>query len=407
MRKVQFFLLALVFAVMMFLPVGAGAITQPFYQLHIASYSYKPSTVYAGNEVSIAVSVYNKSTIVARDVNMEIFPSGYFKGLEVEKSIGKIFSKETKTVAFRVKAADDIPAGTYNLSVRMTYNSGNGYVTDYETIPVAVSEIYRISLENLSVSDFYPHIGETVVIRIDVKNTGSIEARNVSTEFSLLGSSDFGKFIVLSDTVKETESLGVGKNKTFEFKLKPSEKIVPGVFSFKLAAKCLDCKETASEKFALHVYGYPELFISGVDYSVKGRDTKKLIQGDTFSLSVQLDNAGKEEVKKTHIDITTDEDIVGTKKSYVGTIDADDSSAGLFDLDISPDAKTGYHSVGITVSYLDELGREKKLQDSFKFYVSKKPAPNPYIPFALVIVILILVYFIIKMIFRQLAIRKL
>ena len=404
MKKVQFLLFALSFIVVF--SMCSAAVAPAFYQLQVASHSYKPSTVYAGNEVSIAVSVYNKSTVTARDIKLKLFAGDYFKNLDVEKSIDKIFSKETRTVAFRVKAADNIPAGTYNLSLQMIYNNGSDTVIDYGTVPIVVSEIYRLSLENLSVSDFYPHVGETVLIKADVKNTGSIEARNVSTELSLLGSTDFGKFIVLSDTVKEIETLGVGKTAMFQFKLKPSEKIEPGVFSFKLAAKCLDCAETASEKFALHVYGYPELFISGVDYSVKRRETKNLIQGDTFSLSVQLDNAGKEEVKKTRIDITTDADILGTKKSYVGSIDADDSSAGLFDLDISPNAKVGYHTVGITVSYLDELGREKKIQDSFKFYVSKKPAPNPYIPFILVIVILVLVYFIIKMIFRQLAIRK-
>ncbi len=404
MKKVQFFLFVLSL-VMLSLACSAG-ISPAFYQLQVNSYSYKPSTVYAGNEVSIAVSIYNKSTITAQDIKLKLSAGDYFKNLDVEKNIDKIFSKETRTVAFRVKAADNIPAGTYNLSLELNYSNGGEKISDYATVPVTVSEIYRVSLENLSVSDFYPHIGETTVIKADVKNTGSIEARNVSTELSLLGSDDFGKFIVLSDTIKEIETLGAGKTATFQFKLKPSEKIEPGVFSFKLTAKCLDCKETASEKFALHVYGYPELFISGVDYSVKGRDTKNLIQGDVFSLSVQLDNSGKEEVKKVQINITTDDDILGTKKSYVGSIDADDSSAGLFDLEISPTAKVGYHTVGITVTYLDELGKEKKIQDSFKFYVSKKPAPNPYIPFILVIVILVIVYFIIKMIFRQLAIRK-
>ena len=404
MKKVQVFLVVLGL-IMVF--SACSAASAAFYQLQVSSSSYKPSTIYAGNEISIAVSVYNKSTATARDINLELSPGYYFEPILTGQLLGRLLSKETRTVAFRVKADEEIPAGTYNFSLKMDYDNEGTRIVDYETITITVSEIYRVSLDNLDVSNFYPHVDDQVAIEAEVSNTGSIEARNVTMELSLLGSDDFGKFIVLSDTVKEISSLGVGESQEVEFKLKPSEKIEPGVFSFQIDATCLDCDETSSEKFALHVYGRPELFISGIDYSIKGRDTKNLIQGDMFSLSVQLDNLGKEDVKKVSIEVTTDEEILGTKKSYVGSIDADDSSAGLFDLIVSQKAAEGYHTISIVISYLDELDSEQRLEDSFSFYVSPLPPPNPYIPYALVIVILVILYFIIKMIFRQLAIRKL
>lgn len=383
-----------------------GAGTYAYYLLKVDSSSYKPSTVYAGNEVAIAVLLNNKTTTTATDINLSLSIGNYFEPIEVEKFIDRILPKETETVVFRLKAKKGIPAGTYTLTLKMDYDNLGERVSDTETISLTVSEIYRIAIERLIVSNYYPHINETVSIEAEIKNTGSIEARNVSIEFSLVGSSDFGKFIVLSETSRDLGQITPNKSKSVQFKLKPSEKIEPGVYSFKLNANCLDCDKNAEEKFSLHVYGYPELIISGVDYSIKGRDSKNITQGDSFSLSLQLDNLGKEDAKKVSIEIETDEEILGTKKSYIGSIEADDSSAGLFDLIVSENAKEGYHTISITITYLDELGKEKKLEETFSFYVSKMPEPNPYIPYVLVIVILIILYFIIKMVFRQLAIRK-
>jgi len=131
------------------------------------------------------------------------------------------------------------------------------------------------------------------------------------------------------------------------------------------------------------------------------------MQGDNFSFSIQLDNEGKESVKKLIIEIMPGDSLAGSVKSYVGSIDADDSSAGLFDLMVKPDATVGDHSIGIKISYEDEMGKLQSIEDSFTVSTKAMPEASPLIPYVLVIVVLVLLYFIIKMIFRQLQIRKL
>jgi len=404
MKKFSFSVIVL--ALLLLSSFGSAA-NSAFYQLNVSSSSYTPSTIYAGNEVSIAVSIYNKSTAGASDVLLTLEPGHYFDEVDVIKTIDRIDAKDTKTVAFKVQALDNVPAGAYNFSLKLEYGEGDGKVTEYQAIVVTVSEIYRVAVENLGVSDYYPHIGDTVKIKANVKNTGSIQARNVTGELSLIGADDFGKFIVISDTVKEAQGILPGANLELEFEVKPSEKIEPGVYSFKITGNCLDCDSSASEKFALHVYGRPELFISSIDYSIKGRDTKDLMQGDNFSFSIQLDNEGKESVKKLIIEIMPGDSLAGSVKSYVGSIDADDSSAGLFDLMVKPDAAVGDHSIGIKISYEDEMGKLQSIEDSFTVSTKAMPEASPLIPYVLVIVVLVLLYFIIKMIFRQLQIRKL
>ncbi|MEM0360618.1 MAG: CARDB domain-containing protein [Candidatus Diapherotrites archaeon] len=386
----------------------ASAIVPAYYTLKVDSSSFKPSIVYAGNEVAIAVNVRNISNSVKiSDVNLQLLTGTNFEPIETELYSQEILANQTKTFVFRVRAKDGIAAGNYVLSLKMQYLNVGEIVSDYATISVPVSEIYRVSIDSLRVSDYYPHIGEEVSVKARIKNTGSIEARNVVVDFSLIGATDFGKFIVLSETKRDLGSIQPGKDVEVEFKLKPSQKIEPGVYSFKVACSCLNCDSIVEQKFALHVYGYPELIVSGIDYSIKGKDTKNLVQGETFSLSVQLDNLGKEDAKKVEIEVVVDESIVGQRKAYVGSIESDDSSAGIFDFFVAENAKVGYHELQIIISYIDELGKLQKIEEKYSLYVSKMPEPSPYIPFVFIIVILLLVYLIIRMVLRQLAIRKL
>ncbi|MCX6801992.1 MAG: hypothetical protein NT067_02660 [Candidatus Diapherotrites archaeon] len=386
---------------------SASAASWAFYLLKVDSSSYKPSAVYAGNEVALAVDIKNSTVVKATDINLVLLPGQYFEPIETEKQVAEIRPNETETVVFRARAKEGIQAGSYVFSLQMQYKNLGETVTDYANVSVAVSEIYRLSIDSLKVSNYYPHTGEEILVTAGIKNTGSIEARNVSTEFSLIGASDFGKFILLSETKNDLGGIAAGETKMVEFRLKPSEKIDPGVYSFKATANCINCDKNAEEKFALQVYGYPELIVSGIDYSIKGKDSKNIVQGETFSLSVQLDNLGKEDAKKVEIEVIADDSIIGPKKSYVGSIEADDSSAGIFDLAVAENAAVGYHDVQIIITYIDELGQPQKMEEKYSFYISKMPEPNPYIPYVFVIIILAMLYFIVKMVFRQLAIRKL
>jgi len=377
-----------------------------YYLLKVNSVTYKPSTVYAGNEVAVAATIKNNTVNRAEDIILTLMTGENFEDIDVEKELGVIPGGSSETVVFRIKAKEGVPAGAYNLPLHLKYNNFDDVIENTENITITISEVYRIAIDELKVSNYYPHIGEEVTVKAYLKNTGSIEARNVLVNFSLVGEDDFGEFIVLSETNEDLGLIDEGAIKSVEFKLKPSEKITPNIYSFSLSASCLDCANDADETMSMQVYGFPDLFISGVDYSIKGIDSKNLFQGNSFSLSVQLDNLGEEDAKKVEIEIETPEGILGTKKSYVGSIEADDSSAGLFDLIINRSAKTGYQDILITVNYLDELSQPQSMTENFSLYLGETPPESPIGLLIVVFLILIVLYFIVKMVLRQLAIRK-
>ncbi len=401
-----------VLAVLFILPFVFGGVhsanTDVYYLLDIDSTVQKPATIYPGDQINLAVTIINNGRYIdARDINLELsLPEG-FSPIDIEKSLEVIKPKEKETVVFRFISSKNVASGTYNLSLKLTYKNKEDVVSETKYLSVVISDLYKISLSNLRVSNYFPHIGEIITVTADVKNTGSLEARNVSVDFSMVDSSDFSGFIVLSDTHQELGNLSAGASKTVAFKLKASDNAKPGVYTFSLEAECLDCSESQEQKFSIHLYGKPDLIISGIDYAISGRDDKKIVQGDKISISVQLDNLGKEDAKSVVVYLETDDSLIGSKRSYVGEIESDDSGSAIFDLIVSENAPVGYHEVKIKITYLDELQREQTLQHSYKLYVFKAPEPSPYLHYVFIIIILILVYFILKVIIRQLAIRKL
>lgn len=382
--------------------------TDVYYLLDIDSTVQKPSTIYPGDQINLAVTLVNNGRYVsARDINLELsLPEG-FSPIDTEKSLEVIKPQEKETVVFRFISFRDITSGTYNLSLKLTYKNKEDLVSETKYLSIVISDLYRISLSNLRVSNYFPHIGETVTVTADVKNTGSLEARNVSVDFSMVGSSDFSDFIVLSDTYQELGNLSAGDSKTVTLKFRPSSDATPGVYTFSLTADCLDCSESQEQKFSIHLYGRPDLIISGIDYAISGRDDKKIVQGDKISISVQLDNLGKEDAKSVVVYLETDDSLIGSKRSYVGEIESDDSGSAIFDLIVSGDAPVGYHNIKIKITYLDELQKEQTLERAYRLHIFKAPEPSPYLHYIFIIIILILVYIILKVIIRQLAIRKL
>lgn len=400
-----------VFCLFLFLLMSSlaySARVDAYYLVDVESTNQIPENAYPGDQISLAVTIINEGRYTtAYDLNFELnLPEG-FTPRKIVKTLDKLEPSEKETIVFQFESSKNASPGTYILSLRMSYVNNDSQVSETKYISVKLADIYKLSLTDLSISNYFPHLGDTIIIKAHVKNTGSLEARNVSVALSLVGSENFSGFILLSENVKELGNMKVGDSKEVIFKLKASEKLEPGVYTFMLNASCLDCSESKRQKFSIHVYGRPELIISGVDYAVEGRKDKTVRQGDRVTFSVQLDNLGKESAKQVVVSLDTDESFLGSKTSYVGEIEREDSGSAIFDLAVSEKAKIGYHDIKINITYLDELHKKRLISQDYKIYIFKAPEPNPYLNYVFIIVILILIYLILKLIIRQLAIRKL
>lgn len=389
---------------------GTAFSTQPewYYLLEIDSTTQKPAVIYPGDQVNLAVTLINKGVRTnVLDVNMELsLPQG-FEPRRLERNIDLIKNKETQTAVFVFSSSEFIASGTYTVPLTISYDNRGTIVTETKYLTIVVSDLYRVSISNISVSDYFPHIGDNIIITADLKNTGSLEARDVSASLSMVGSQGFEGFIVLSDTFKEIGSILPRETDKAEFKIMPSTRTEPGIYTFSITADCDDCLAPREQKFSVHLYGHTNLIVSGMDYSAGGDDDKKVRQGESFSLSVQMDNLGEEDADQIRVNLKTSEGILGSKTSNLNKIEADDSGSVIFDLFVDEAAELGDTEIFIEISYLDELKSKQVINESFTLHVFPAPEPSPYMHYIFIIVILILVYIIMKVVIRQLAIRKL
>lgn len=412
----RIFILAIL---LVFLPLSASGLviisstyeetTNPVYSLKVDSYSFTPSVIYPGDKVVIALNLNNRSASnVLRDANISLdLPAGFTPLKNNELIEGQITPSVTKTVVFEFQVNRNTYPGTYVVSVKMDYAYGTQKISDVKTINLVVETKKKLDIRELTADNLFPHQNEPITISAKIKNLASIEARGVQVELVPITATDFADFVLFSDTVVQLDSIKPNDSGEVEFSLQATEDATPKAYSFKLEVSSTDFDEVEPEIISFELKGKPEVIISGVDLSIENRPKdKKLLQGDSFSLSIQLDNIGTEKAQSVKIEIDSDEAFTGIKESYVGSIDEDDSSAAIFDLSIPFTAKTGDHELKAKISFLNEFGQEASMNKSITLYISERPPESPIGILILVIIILVIVYFIARLLLRYTSLRK-
>ncbi|HLC80070.1 MAG TPA: hypothetical protein VJG83_06675 [archaeon] len=396
-------------AVLLFSFAGAGQLNI----LGVANESTIPQVVYSGDLVTFTFDVQNVSGVgrVAEDVNVFIeLNENYFMPVKVSEFIGDISSKGSKTVSLRFNVTEAALPGNYKMPVFLSYSSGSSLISQVEEVDLEISSCKVLKIDDISLSSSTPHIGTTLDVLALIKNSCASAARDVSVSLVPVTNSTIAPFIVTSGTLKKIGGIMPGESETVKFSIDVSGRVKSGAYVFSIDANCGTCEKSSTNNFSFLVLGKPELIFSNIEYSVDvvaGND-KIILQGSTFTLSVQVDNIGDESAKAVEVSIDYGNSLQGTSKSFVGNIDPQDSGAAIFNLTASPVAKPGAIPGKITVSYIDELGQRQSIEYGYDIYISELPSVSPIVYIfilILIIVALAILYFIIKFIFRQLAIR--
>ena len=382
--------------------------------LSVVNTSTVPSTIYANDLITLNFDVKNISGSgqAADGVKVSlILNENDFSPVKISENIGSLKARESKTVSMRFMAGNNVLPGNYKIPVLLEYLSGSDSILQPESVNFNVSSCKTLQIGNIQLSSPKPHIGDTLEISVPVENTCSTAARNVSVELKPVTNASIEPFIVSSGTLKKIGPIQPGGTGNAEFSLRISDNVAAQTYVFSVGANCDTCSKS-SNSFSFLVLGRPELVFSSIEYSVDnapGGSDKEIMQGSTFTLSVQLDNIGQEKAKATEVLIDFGGKIAGTKKAFLGNIDPDDSGAAIFSLKADYDAVPGEQPGTITVSFIDELGGKSVITETYPLFVNPQPPVGPLVYAFILILIIIalgLVYFIAKFAFRQWAIMK-
>ena len=397
-------------AVLLMLPAVAG---QFYYVLQVnPNPFYTPANPFPGDEVVYSVKVEGRTSTSddANDVIAEIsLNETLFEPIKSTENLGYIRQGNSKQAVFMFRVKEDTPAGLYKFPLKLTYANKFEQVSETFDVNFLVQQCFSVDVSQFSLSPTQPYAGEKFTIEADVKNTCSGMARSVTAELERSGGATFDPFVLLSPNTVKVGDIQPGMSEKVQFTLMPISDTTPGVYNFDIDLNCYDCRTKAS-KLSLEVLSRPVVIFSGIDISIDGRDGAKLLPGDSFSISVQLDNIGKEQAKAVKAYILVDDGITGTKEAFVGNIDEDDSGAAIFDLVVQPGASPGPHDAVIKAEYIDETGQKKEIAETYSLYVNQGDILPVIIGLAFMLLMLAIVlaiaYFIIRMFLRQRALQK-
>jgi len=175
--------------------------------------------------------------------------------------------------------------------------------------------------------------------------------------------------------------------------LKAEKDVKTGEHEIKALVEYIDeqgreIKENKIFKLFVLEKGEVNLEIAGVTTSLT-----KITPGSDFTLSVQVENIGKQDAKSVHLVLKpTDAKITGKFTSFLGKIDKDDSSTGIFDLHIEKDAAPGLKKIPMDIHHTDETGKEGVEEKDIEIFVSETERRDNIVYAGAAIAVVILLY---------------
>ena len=368
-----------------------------------------PSTIYPGDTVNLNIDLKNRGvSLDLKNVEAVINPNDSFELIKGTDTLEGIGTSNISTVVFKFKVKETVTPGTYQIPLTVTFDRGDlrRQTEDYNIL-IDVSGERSVDIKNIQLSSKTPHLGDNLRLTAVIENNGSLEARNVVVSLARTDQDTLGDIVPLSETTVHLKNISVGQTKNVEFNLYLSKDLAPDTYNFEVSVEMLDEDDEETESVSFEAKGRPDLILGGVDLSIDLRPKdKRLLQGDNFSLSIQLENIGTETAKAVEVHLESGEGIIGMKENYVGNIDEDDSGAAIFDLSVDYLAELGDQPAQVRIKYIDEMDRPQEIVKEVKLYVNPRPPESP-IGYLFILAILgVIAWFLLKQVNRFISLRK-
>ncbi len=335
-------------------------------KLILSGVSTTPSIVYPDTEFSMPVTVENTGADTAKSAELKIMLP---EGITGERSalLGTISKDATSTATFNLKAEKGIPTGHHSVPATLTYKDTKGAIyTETNTLDIFIQDRgdSKLTISGINTSPSKIYSNTEFTLELSLENTGSQAAKTIALSLDL--PDEF--------TGEDTAFLGTinkGSSSSASFDLKALKISKPGAYTVKVTSTYADEQGRnlkSEEEFKVYILDRGDVIL---EISGKSTSPTKLVPGTDFTLSLQLENIGEQDAKSVKIEIEPNGDISGEFTSFVGEIEKDDVSTGVFDLRVSEDAQPGQRRISADVIYIDERGMESSVTKSFDLFIGE------------------------------------
>ena len=338
-----------------------GAVT-----LAISGVSTSSSKVHPNTDFTLTLALENTGSQDVKSTKIVLFLPDEVSG-ENAAFLGTIATGKSSSATFDLKAVKNAQPSTYPVTAEITYTDEQGRTaTVQKTFNLFILERGEITLSisgiNTSPSKMYPNTDVTLTLSLE--NTGLQDAKSVKIDL-LLPSEFSGEDTAYMGTIAKDGSNSAA------FDIKARKTAAPGTYTAGARITYTDGRGRTSsveEPFNLFILDRGEVIL---EFSGKSTSPTKLVPGSEFTLSLQLENIGDQDAKSVRIELETDGDLNGEFTSFVGEIQKDDVSTGVFDLSVAPKAAPGPRVINAKIVYLDERGIENTVTKTFDLFIGE------------------------------------
>ncbi len=236
--------LALFFAgAIFFHPVEAAIPPDPAFLIDVTATSFLPSTIHAGDTVSMAVDIKNKGiTTSIESLSAELDLGNQFEAIDVEDSISQIKPGATKTLVFKFMVKEETFPGHYPVFLAMNYPRAGETATESQSILVSVSATEKnidVTLEPRVINP-----GNQTGVFFALKNVGGTSVSNIS--FSWEEANDL-VLPVGSDNKRYISILQPNEEKKVSYTVAADPNIEPGIYPLDITMKFIDVNGTKTQ----------------------------------------------------------------------------------------------------------------------------------------------------------------
>ncbi|WP_456478511.1 COG1361 S-layer family protein [Geoglobus ahangari] len=235
---------------------------------------------------------------------------------------------------------------------------GNAYREEIQ-FAIVVEGRAEISFSGFTTAPERIYPDDDFVLSLTLENTGKDEARNVLLTLSYPDVFSGEKEAFLG-TLKRGEKASV------DFKLKAGKDAESGSYPFRLTVRYADDSGEMERSFDFSIF-VDELGVISLDVSGLYFSPRKVTPSSEFTLSLQIENSGKQDARAVAVKLVLPEGFDGKNQYFVGTLEKGDSATSTFDL-VAPD-RPGEYKIKAVITYMDSKLDRYSVEKEFSVYV--------------------------------------
>ncbi|VVB75168.1 Uncharacterised protein [Candidatus Tiddalikarchaeum anstoanum] len=315
----------------------------------ISNVAVSDSSIHAGDSGSVSFIIQNTGDLSFNSIGVTL--TSQLVLADTHFSFDDFNVGDTRFITTTYKALNNTPSGSYSISLTVNYDSGDTHYGNSAGAIVTVIPVNYLVVDGFTSSLV---IDDITKFYINVTNQGSDTLDNVLLNLVLPDG-----FIPTTGSQFYFNEIRVGETVTVSTDIYIEKNIKPDAFQFSLEKSAKDFSGT--DMLNVVVRGVPELAFSGISL-----DPQIPLSGTAQTISVQVENVGSGKAYNVVAQLFLNESAIGRKVEYLGSLDREDLSSAIFDLQLNSEASM---SGNIIVSYIDDLGVTRQINQDINFDV--------------------------------------